>query len=169
MNKQLKQVIITLGSILLAVIGLVWLGGGFKSEAPTASINENYGGALTIEESNYDFGTVSMANGKVSKDFVLENQSQDNVKIGEVYTSCMCTEAEVKVGDKIYGPFGMPGHLSAGKANAVISPGEKVIVKAIFDPAAHGPSGVGPIERQISVDAGAKEPIILGFKAVVTP
>ena len=105
MNKQLKQVIITLGSILLAVIGLVWLGGGFKSEAPTASISKNYDGALTVEESNYDFGTVSMANGKVSKDFVLENQSQDNVKIGEVYTSCMCTEAEVKVGDKTYGPF----------------------------------------------------------------
>ncbi len=169
MNKQLKQILTTLGLILLVVVGLIWIGGGFKSKVPTASINENYGGALTVEESSYDFGTVSMANGKVSKDFILENQSQGNVKIGEIYTSCMCTEAEVKVGDKTYGPFGMPGHLSAGKANAIIGPGEKVIVKTIFDPAAHGPSGVGPIERQISVDAGAKEPIILGFKAVVTP
>ena len=48
--------------------------------------------------------------------------------------------------------------------------GEEVSVEVTFDPAAHGPSGVGPIERQVVISTGAnQQPISLQFKAVVTP
>lgn len=55
-------------------------------------------------------------------------------------------------------------------ANLTVKPGETVTVKAIFDPAAHGPSGVGPVERQIMISTNADPgQITLQFKAVVTP
>jgi len=37
-----------------------------------------------------------------------------------------------------------------------VKPGEKAIVTAIFDPAYHGPQGVGPITRFVSVETNAR-------------
>lgn len=168
MKETIKQISILLAIIAVIIFGLVWLTNS-KTGTPTATVSGENGGMLTVQESQYDFGTVSMAKGKVSKEFVLENKSAGNVNIGEVFTSCMCTEAELKVGDRTVGPFGMQGH-TASSANLIVKPGEEMIVKIIFDPAAHGPSGVGPIERQIAIYTSAnKNPIVLNFKAVVTP
>jgi len=171
MKEQIKQILILLGAVVLIVGGLVWFSGNSRTKTPTAAIDSGkFSGTLTFKESKYDFGTVSMAKGKVSKEFALENQSKDDVKIGEVFTSCMCTEAELKVGDKFAGPFGMQGHGLARSADLVVKPGETLTVKAIFNPAAHGPAGVGPIERQIMLYTSAgKNQIVLEFKAVVTP
>lgn len=170
MKEQIKQISIYLGLIAVVVAVLVWVGNSSGPKKPTAAINGKSSGVLTLKESKYDFGTVSMAKGKVSKEFTLENKSQEDVNIGEVFTSCMCTEAELKVGDRIAGPFGMQGHGLVSSANLVVKSGEKLIVKAIFDPAAHGPAGVGPIERQVAIYTSAgKDPIVLDFKAVVTP
>lgn len=169
MKEQIKQVSVLLAIIAVIIFGLVWLTNS-KNKTPSTVINGENGGTLTFQESNYDFGTVSMAKGKVNKEFLLENKSDRNVQIGEVFTSCMCTEAELKVGDKTAGPFGMQGHGGVRKANLTIKPGEALTVKAIFDPAAHGPSGVGPIERQVVISTGiGQESISLRFKAVVTP
>ena len=171
MKEQIKQMSILLGFIILVISGLAWFGrGNSKNDTPTASINNKLSGVLTLKESKYDFRVVSMASGKVNKEFILENQSNKDVQIGEVYTSCMCTVAELLVGNKFAGPFGMRGHGLASKANLFVKPGEKLIVKAVFDPAAHGPAGIGPIEMEIALfTSAAKDPIILGFKAVVKP
>jgi hypothetical protein len=170
MKEQIKQISILLGLVAIVVAGLIWFSNNSKTEAPTAAINGKSSGDLTLKESEYDFGTVSMARGKVSKEFTLENKSREDVNIGEVFTSCMCTKAELKVGSRTAGPFGMQGHGLARSANLVVKPGEEMIVKAIFDPAAHGPAGVGPIERQIAIYTSAgNNPIVLDFKAVVTP
>jgi len=170
MKEQIKQISILLGLVAIVVVGLIWFSNNSKTETPTAAINDKFKGVLTFEKSQYDFGTVSMAKGKISKEFTLENKSQGDVKIGEVFTSCMCTEAELKAGNETAGPFGMQGHGLARSANLIVKPGEEMIVKVIFDPAAHGPSGVGPIERQVAIYTSAsKDPIVLEFKAVVTP
>ena len=170
MKEQIKQISILLGLVAIVIGGLVWFGNISKNGAPTAAINSESGGALTFDKSQYDFGTVSMAQGKVSKEFALENKSAGDVNIGQVFTSCMCTEAELKVGNETAGPFGMQGHGITRSADLVVKPGETLTVKAIFDPTAHGPAGVGPIARQIMVYTGAdKDPIVLNFKAVVTP
>jgi len=169
MKKQIKNIVILLGIIAVVITGLVWLTNGSK-KSPTAAIGGEVGGVLTLGESKYDFGTVSMAKGKVSKEFALENKSDKNVQIDQVFTSCMCTEAELKVGNKTAGPFGMQGHGITRGADLVVKSGETLIVKAIFDPAAHGPSGVGPIERQVVINTGdSQNPVVLDFKAVVTP
>ncbi|KKS74860.1 MAG: hypothetical protein UV48_C0026G0006 [Candidatus Azambacteria bacterium GW2011_GWA2_42_9] len=160
-----------LSLILFAAVigGLVWFGGK-NGRSQTATINnEASGGILTVKEINYDFGDVGIKNGLIDHEYILENASDKMVKIGEVSTSCMCTSAEIKTGDKKYGPFGMPGHSGASRANIIVNSGEKIIVKATFDPAAHGPAGIGMVERAIFIDTGAAEPLTLTFKVNVTP
>lgn len=168
MKEQIKQILLLLGFIVLVVAGLVWLTRDSKSPA-SADLDGIAGGVLTVDETDFDFGSVSMAKGVVNHEFVLENKSDQPVKIGEVSTSCMCTTAELRVDDQIAGPFGMPGHGLAKKARLTVDPGKKLVVKAIFDPAAHGPAGVGVIEREVSLDTGGEEPTILRFKANVNP
>ena len=124
---------------------------------------------LTVTESTYDFGEVSMTKGSVDHEFVLRNNSSAPVKIGRAETSCMCTTAYLASGGKEVGPFGMAGHGGIGNnANLTISPGEELIVRTVFDPAAHGPAGVGSVERQIVLKVG-DAPLVLSFSAVVTP
>ena len=169
MKEQIKNIVVLLGIIIVVIIGLVWLTNS-RAKTPATTVDGESGGTLTFQESKYDFGTVSMAKGKVNKDFLLENKSDKNVQIGEVFTSCMCTEAELNVDGKFAGPFGMQGHGLSRSANLTVKPGETVTVKAIFDPAAHGPSGVGPVERQIMISTNADPgQITLQLKAVVTP
>lgn len=164
---------------ILIILGALLLGGGLvfwsynSSKAPQTAPELVTAGALatvlTAAETSYDFGEVSMAKGLVEHKFVLKNNSTEPAKIGRVETSCMCTTAFLVMNGKEVGPFGMPGHGGpGGSANLTIKPGEEVAVRAVFDPAAHGPAGVGMIERQIMMDVGGS-PMYLDFKAVVKP
>jgi len=168
MKEQIKTIIISLVLLAAVVSALIWFGNRGNKPEP-AAIGGLFGGVLTAKETAFDFGSVPIKGGLVNHEFTLENLSDKAVKIGEVSTSCMCTVAQVITGNKTYGPFGMPGHLGASKADAIVNPGEKVIVKATFDPAAHGPTGVGVVERQIFLNTGAAESVVLNFRANVTP
>ena len=83
----------------------------------------------------------------------------------------MCTTAILKMSSgKELGPYGMPGHGGfAPSISQIVDPGEEITVKAIFDPAAHGPAGVGPIERAVYVENDSGRPVEIQFKAMVTP
>ncbi|MBI2573876.1 MAG: DUF1573 domain-containing protein [Candidatus Wildermuthbacteria bacterium] len=128
---------------------------------------------LSSSESSYDFGTVSMAKGNVSRMFSLKNEGQEPVAITKVYTSCMCTTASlIDAAGARKGYFGMPGHGGGSSgANAVIQPGETMQVEAVFDPAAHGPSGVGLAQRSIYIETNSrtKPKVEFSFTANVTP
>jgi hypothetical protein len=115
-------------------------------------------GILEPTQNNFDFGEISMAEGLVHTDFVLKNTSAEPVMVKKVYTSCMCTEAFLRgaEGEEI-GPFGMPGHKGLKQwANLKVAPGEEVILKAVFDPTAHGPDAVGPIKRIIYIETNSQ-------------
>ena len=102
----------------------------------------------------WDFGEISMASGDVSHKFILENNGVDPIIITKVQTSCMCTEATLKLqSGKKKGPFGMHG---SSRINFEVPSGEEVEVEAIFNPNAHGPSGTGPIERSIYIETNSK-------------
>ncbi len=170
MNKTILIILVS----LLAGGGLIfWSYNSTKTSSQEQNLVSPSGSGsmmLTATETNYDFGEVSMAKGLVEHKFTLKNNSSEAVKIGRVETSCMCTVAFLLSKDgKEVGPFGMPGHGGpAGSANSIVNPGDEVIVRAVFDPSAHGPAGVGPIERQIALEVGG-EPMLLNFKAVVKP
>lgn len=156
------------GAFLLVVAGLFFLA---KDDAP-AAVGSAANGASVIAstEDFFDFGTINMRDGKVSRVFTVQNDGAETMVIQSAYTSCMCTEALlIDSGGKEYGPFGMPGHTSP-RTNITIGAGKSVSVKAVFDPAAHGPSGVGLAERSIYLETNSAEKprVELKFRAVVT-
>ncbi len=172
MTKQISNVVnkTTIGIILgvLAFGGFIWIAkpDGESNNAVSATSN----GTLTVEEANnYDFGTISMAKGIVSHTFKIKNTSEEAVTINKLYTSCMCTTAILSLSGKQFGPYGMPGHGAIPKIDQTISPGKEADVEVVFDPAAHGPAGVGRIQRTITIENNAGTPVELLFAAIVTP
>jgi len=102
----------------------------------------------TAEETSHDWGEIGLNDGDVEKVFKISNVGSDTLKLSNVTTSCMCTTAQLILGDKTSPVFGMHS-----KSSYVfeVPPGQTAELKVIFDPAFHGPSGVGPINRQINV------------------
>ena len=160
--------IIGLALAILALGGIIWVARPNSQNSAALSVKSN--GTLSVEEANnYDFGTISMAAGKVSHTFKIKNTGNEAVTINSMYTSCMCTTATLKIGGRQKGPYGMPGHGFIPKINETLNSGEEALVEVVFDPAAHGPAGVGPIQTAIAIENNAGEPVELLFAAIVTP
>lgn len=135
----------------------------------TASPLVSSGGSLRAEETSFDFGAISMAAGTVTHSFKIDNTGATPVVVGKMYTSCMCTTATLVAGGKRFGPYGMPGHGFISGIGEPIAPGEEATVEVVFDPAAHGPAGVGRIQRTITIENSAGQALEFGFTALVTP
>lgn len=136
---------------------------------PKVTVNPQATGQLSVSESFYDFGSVSMAKGLVTRKFSLTNSGSVPATITKMFTSCMCTKAKLTVAGQTWGPIGMPGHTAIPNLAVQIDPGQEAVVETIFDPAAHGPAGVGVIERQVTIEQNGQSPLKLSFKALVTP
>lgn len=164
-----KNILVGIG--IIAVLGILfWLGrGNINDPNNSANLSENVALNLAASEDYYNFGEISMAAGKISHDFKVKNSGAELVKIEKLYTSCMCTAAYFFQNGKKLGPFGMSGHGFVPPLRKIISPGEEVIISVTFDPAAHGPAGVGPIEREIYLEDKSGPLLTLGIGAKVTP
>ena len=165
MNKNII-IGIVVGAILFA--GIVWIARPDTNDKG-AAVLQSSNGVLSAEEQSFDFGAISMAAGPVTRRFMIKNTGTDPVTVNKMYTSCMCTTSVLQKGDKKFGPYGMPGHGFIPKMNAVIDPGEEVIVDVTFDPAAHGPAGVGFIQRAVILENNAGENVELQISANVKP
>ena len=112
-----------------------------------------------------------MKNGNVMKEFTVTNPTDQDVTVKTVLTSCMCTNAFVVSGDgSVKGPFGMPGHGGAvAPANETIKAGESRTIRVVYDPNAHGPAGVGRIDRFVTLTDDSGVTLEYEIKANVTP
>jgi hypothetical protein len=162
--------------VLVIFVGLfVWgyagMGGTTASVGQSSGSNGAVQGALIAPETSYDFGTISMKNGNVTKEFTVTNPTDRDIDVSTVFTSCMCTEAFIVSPDgSAKGPFGMPGHGSAvPPAHEVIGAGESRVIRVVYDPNAHGPAGVGRIDRFITLTDASGGVLQLEIKALVTP
>lgn len=169
-----KQVVVwTL--ILALIFGVLWFAGKSASSGPQAqTVNSDItktGNMLILSEKFYDFGTISMKNGNVSTVFQVINSSTEDITIPSLYTSCMCTIATILNPDGgKKGPFGMPGHGGAvPRANLVVKAGESADIEVTYDPNAHGPAGVGLIERAVFLEDVNRNLVEFKFKVNVTP
>ncbi len=153
---------ISIGIIGLLILALV------LSQSNRPSGGNNTTSQLQATESSFDFGSISMAKGKVNKIFTFKNNTASVITAKKLYTSCMCTKATFTKGDKVFGPFGMPAHGIIPGFGQTIEPGQEAQVEVVFDPAAHGPAGVGPIERQAILETSDGQ-MVFKFKAQVTP
>lgn len=156
--------------ILAGLFGLMWW--GKPASTSPASIPEPRTGAgntLSSSEKFYDFGTISMAKGNVSHLFKITNPTDKEVEIKTINTSCMCTTAYLESASGEKGPFGMPGMGYVPPVNEIIKVGESRNIKVVYDPNAHGPAGIGSIDRFIYLTDAAEKTLELEIKAVVTP
>ncbi|PIR89477.1 MAG: hypothetical protein COU07_01080 [Candidatus Harrisonbacteria bacterium CG10_big_fil_rev_8_21_14_0_10_40_38] len=153
-----------------AALGIVLLLAGGDVSGVSSGSSQNGTGSLTVVDSNYfDFGTISMSSGVVSHKFVLKNVGASPVVIRKFYTSCMCTSATLQIAGERFGPFGMRGHGIIPRVDQTLDLGDEAIVDVVFDPAAHGPAGVGQVNRVVTIENDANNPVELKFHAIVTP
>lgn len=107
---------------------------------------------LMAEEATRDLGAIGIGDGLVETDFRVTNGADSPTGLVAVYTSCMCTEVTLEFEDgTTAGPFGMPGHELPVTLQRMLAPGEGFDVRATFDPMAHGPDAVGPVQRAIAL------------------
>jgi len=122
MKKQKKYagvVGVVLGTLALLFL-LAWLGQRSVNNQPGAVTAATGNSVLIAAETVYDFGTISMAAGKVKHDFVIRNTGDSGVKVRKLYTSCMCTQATLDLNGQKFGPYGMPGHGVVPTFNATL-------------------------------------------------
>src|SRR3989344_1696603 len=169
MTKQVKIIggigigIVALGALLFyAQPSSNQPSGTFDRNAPSNAIS-------VLGASNYDFGPISMKNGKVSTTFKIKNIQSEPVTLSKLYTSCMRTEVTLKVASRTQGPFSMLGHGPITKFNEILQPNEEAEIEVVYDPAAHGPSGVGKIQRTVTLENNTGQPVELLVAANVTP
>lgn len=155
--------------IILGIFSLLWLTGKNKASNQN-KINTNIGNKLTETATFYDFGTISMKNGKVTKVFSVTNKTDKDILFPELTTSCMCTAAYfVQPDGSKKGPFGMPGMGMVPKLNETIKAGKEASIEVVYDPNAHGPAGVGMIDRFVYLVDDSGETTQFEIKANVTP
>ena len=164
-----KNIFISIGVAIFIIGGIILLSNFSSQSDDIANKTASSRGILTPNETTFDFGTISMAAGKVTHTYKIKNSSSEAVAINKIYTSCMCTSASIMNGSEKKGPFGMPGHTFIPSIDEEVKPSEEVTIEAVFDPAAHGPAGVGRVERVITLENNAGKPIELGFTANVRP
>lgn len=172
--------IIAIVVVFAGLFGLVWLArpgqtastakpssGSISNLPPKASDPE---GMLVAPQKLHDFGTISMRNGLVNKVFKIANPTKEDILLDSVITSCMCTAAYLETATGEKGPFGMIGHGgNVPKADQIVKAGETIGVRVVYDPNAHGPAGVGRIDRFVYLTDSVGRKLTLEIKAVVTP
>lgn len=163
-----KNIIIGIG--VIAFLGILFLAGKQNAKPKeTSEETTRIDSLLTANISSFDFGTIRMKDGNVEKVFELKNEGDREIRLTNVFTSCMCTTAFLEKGGEQKGPFGMPGHGLPANPRTSVIPGETLKVRVVFDPNAHGPAGVGLMERTIHLveESGAEE--VLSIRSMVTP
>jgi len=155
--------------VVIAFLSLFYFGRDNQTATMPVDRQVEAGSLLSADETKYDFGTISMGDGEVKKLFTVSNDTGADVRVDTVATSCMCTNAFIIDGENKRGPFGMPGHgNTVPKANEIIKADEKRIIEVVFDPAAHGPAGVGAVERYVYLVDEKGGALQLEVKADVT-
>lgn len=141
-----------LGTLLLVSLFAIWQGGkGGSSPSSTVPTTTNTKStplsSLTVSPEPFNWGSLKINGGIVQTKFTLKNTSSQALKVAKLETSCMCTEASLKIGDQESPFFGMPGHAGNAGWQTEIAPGAEASLMVKFDPAAHGPEGLGKVDR----------------------
>lgn len=164
-----KTIIITL-LIIGGLVGLIWWGSFNQKSSSTVVSSNSKGGLLTAIETVYDFGQISMKDGDVTKEFIIKNPTDKDIFVPTVVTSCMCTKAFIVRPDgTTKGPYGMPSMGYVWPSDETVKAGGSMIIRVVYDPNAHGPAGVGFIDRFVTVTDEFKNELKLEIKATVTP
>lgn len=148
MTSQVKIVIaIAVFSILLVGGAVVLLSGNAGGKAQIEKVT---GVKMEMMENTFDWGEIDYDGGLVTHNFKIKNSGEKDLEIANMATSCMCTQAYFKSSMGESPKFGMKGMSRPSSYKGVLKPGEEGEIIVEFDPAYHGPTGVGKMERVVS-------------------
>jgi len=92
--------------------------GEYKDRTINTQTDTITGGAeISFDRNIHDFGLIPQSGGTVETTFVVKNEGDEDLIIGDITTSCSCTSATV--------------------TNKTIAPGEETSLAVIFDPDFH--------------------------------
>lgn len=163
---------VTIVTALILGGGIVFLGSSSKGTlgAKTA-LQKTAGAKIEVRERKFDFKDIPYSGGNVTHEYWIKNSGDQELKVANLKTSCMCTKTYLKTAKEKGPEFGMQGHASGGASDWIgkLLPGEEGQIMAVFDPTAHGPEGVGPVSRFVSFETNDPDhPYIeLEFSGVV--
>ncbi len=149
-NRKLKKVLFVSLPALFIVGSIAFLVVNYSPEESHPGISR-----IEINSQEYDAGTVSMAKGLIKYTSKIKNTGEGDLKIDRIWTSCHCTTAILKVGDKTSPEFGM--NSSGAFWSQKIAPGQTGQLEVIFDPAFHGPQGIGSAVRIVYLSTNDPE------------
>lgn len=135
------------------VLTLLILGGGVYilsvTTANPAQVNLAQNAKVEVDQKTYDWGDISYSGPDASKTFTIKNTGTDILKLTNIKTSCACTYVQLTIEGKMSPKFGM--HTTSSWVGEVAA-GREAQLTVVFDPDFHGPQGVGPMERLVSVE-----------------
>ncbi|MFC1662724.1 DUF1573 domain-containing protein [Patescibacteria group bacterium] len=140
-----------IGGVIIAGISAILIFGG---KNPAAEIAWPSGAIAANAIVTHDWENIDIMGGDVNHIFTLKNESNEPLVIKTGETSCMCTTAFVELSDgTTSAKFGMHNNSTW---NGVVDPGDNFKVHVVFDPLAHGPQAVGPIQRSVYLTTSAE-------------
>lgn len=150
MNTQTKVLVAAIIFSILLVGGTVVLLS--NSSGGKAQIEKALGVKMEVAEERFDWGEIDYGGGLAIHSFKIKNSGAKDLEIANVATSCMCTLAYFKGPTGTSPKFGMKGMSRPSSYKGILKPGEEGEIVAEFDPAYHGPTGVGKVERAVSFE-----------------
>ncbi len=122
---------------------------------------------LRLKRAEHDWGQIRINGGDVKQSFVIENIGEGPLQLYNIKTSCMCTTAYLSLDDQKSPVFGMHDKSSY---IMTVPPGKSAKLNVVFNPAYHGPAGLGQITRMVTIETNDRENPKLTFKlmALVT-
>lgn len=157
--------------IRIVLVSVLVILGGYYFATRTGSstqVQVNREAKAAVKETSYDWGKIGLNGGNVEKVFEIKSEGTQPLKLSNISTSCMCTTAQLILGDETSPLFGMHPNSSY---ILEVPPKKSAKLKVVFDPAFHGPSGVGVISRQVTVSTNDPKNPELNFMstAMVEP
>lgn len=145
MNNNTKLIVISLAASLVIIGGAVVILSNDKS----VKREEQGAASLSLDKTTADLGTMKTQDER-SAVFTLTNTAQTTLRIWNVKSSCDCTFAKVKIGDKESGEFSMHG--GGGLANWMgeVPAQGKAELTVIYRP--YIMPVVGRVTRQVTFD-----------------
>src|SRR6266568_5015148 len=137
----------------IAVVGGgIALSSGGSPEETKAVLQQTSGAKISIDHMQKTVGNISYGGGILYHSFPIQNTGTQDLKIANLATSCHCTKSFLRIGKQDSPAFGMKGSSAPSNWTGILKPGEKGTIIAAFDPAFHGPQGIGQVDRIISFE-----------------
>ena len=162
---NLKTALLFITIFFLSLTGIALL--IFRSEIKTnQKPSPQQAIKIAILEKSFSWGDIPINGGKVRHTFTITNNDpKQPLNLFDVKTSCMCTTAYLEKNGQQSPLFGMH---TKSSYQMTLQPHETDQLHVTFDPAYHGPQGLGPITRFVTVKTNAINQPELTFTVTAT-